>query len=156
MKICPRCQKTYADDNLNFCLEDGSVLSAAPAAQMMPDTIIMNEPRTTQPQPPASTSTSAPPPNWQQQPQPQQYSMQPPKKSSKTWLWVLGIMGVLVLLCGGGFVGLIFWAASQADKTANSILKLDKFASPTPSTKRSPSNASTPTDTPATTSDLKP
>ena len=32
MKICPRCQKTYADDNLNFCLEDGSVhLSAGDA-----------------------------------------------------------------------------------------------------------------------------
>ena len=27
MKICPRCQTTYADDNLNFCLEDGSTLT---------------------------------------------------------------------------------------------------------------------------------
>ncbi|MEQ1923696.1 MAG: hypothetical protein ABL952_14410, partial [Pyrinomonadaceae bacterium] len=31
MKICPRCQKTYSDDNLNFCLEDGSVLTQAAA-----------------------------------------------------------------------------------------------------------------------------
>ena len=29
MKICPRCQKTYTDDNLNFCLDDGVVLQQA-------------------------------------------------------------------------------------------------------------------------------
>ena len=32
MKVCPRCQKTYTDENLNFCLEDGSVLTQASAA----------------------------------------------------------------------------------------------------------------------------
>ncbi len=141
MKICPRCQKTYADDNLNFCLEDGSVLTAAPAQQIMPETVVMNEPRITQPQPPPSTSTAGPPPNWQQPPQ--QYSMQPPKKSSKTWLWVVGILGVLVLLCGGGFVGFLFWAASQADKTANSVFNIDKYSSPTPNTNKTPMTTST-------------
>ncbi len=28
MKICPRCSKTYTDENLNICLGDGSVLDA--------------------------------------------------------------------------------------------------------------------------------
>lgn len=28
MKKCPACYRTYADDTLSFCLEDGSVLSA--------------------------------------------------------------------------------------------------------------------------------
>ena len=148
MKICPRCQKNYADDNLNFCLEDGSVLSVAPSGQMMQDTIVMTEPRITQPQPPPSTSTAAPPPGWQQ---PQQYPIQPPKKSSKTWLWVVGILGVLVLLCGGGFIGLIFWAASKADNTANSVFNIDKFNSPTPSNKKNTSNTSTLANTSTTT-----
>src|SRR5437870_13519608 len=29
MKTCPTCNRPYADDTLNFCLMDGSVLSAA-------------------------------------------------------------------------------------------------------------------------------
>jgi hypothetical protein len=29
MKSCPACQRTYADEMLTFCLEDGSVLSAS-------------------------------------------------------------------------------------------------------------------------------
>lgn len=140
MKICPRCQKTYADDNLNFCLEDGSVLTVASDGQILPETLVMNEPRITQPQPAPSTSTSGPPPNWQQQPQ--QYSMQPPKKSSKAWLWVVGILGMLILLCGGGFVGFLLWAVSQ-DKSANSVFNIDKYNSPTPSTNKTPVSNST-------------
>lgn len=108
MKICPRCQKTYADDNLNFCLEDGSVLNQYGSAEA-PETVMMNEPRITQPQPQAE-------PGWSVAPQQQQpYSVQPPKKSSKAWVWVLLILGAVVLLCGGGIVGVIFWAANRVD-----------------------------------------
>ncbi|MBK8467076.1 MAG: hypothetical protein IPL32_14745 [Chloracidobacterium sp.] len=152
MKICPRCQKTYADDNLNFCLEDGSVLTAAASGQILPETLVMNEPRITQPQPSPGTSTSGSPPNWQQQPQ--QYAMQPPKKSSKAWLWVLGILGILILLCGGGFVGFVFWAASQADKTANSVFSNSKFGSPTPYSNKTPTSTSTTGRDDVTTVDL--
>ena len=28
------------------------------------------------------------------------------KKGSKTWLWVVGILGAVTLLCGGGLTGL--------------------------------------------------
>lgn len=149
MKICPRCQKTYADDNLNFCLEDGSMLAAAPSAQILPNTLVMNEPRVTQPQPPPSTSTA--PPNWQQ---PQQYSMQPPKRSSKTWLWVVGILGVLILFCGGGFVGFFVWVASQKDAMNDAVHNSERMGSPTPASKKSTSNTSPTTsgETPTTTS----
>lgn len=138
MKICPRCQKTYSDDNLNFCLEDGSVLTVASAGQILPETLVMNEPRITQPQPASGTTTSSPPPNWQ----PQQYSMQPPKKSSKAWLWVVGVLGVLILLCGGGFVAAVFWAASQTEKKADSIFNIDKYATPTPGISKFPTTTS--------------
>jgi hypothetical protein len=40
-------------------------------------------------------------------------------------------------VCGGGLVGAIFWAASQADKAANSI-DMNKGTSPTPGPNRSP------------------
>ena len=100
MKICPRCQKTYSDDNLNFCLEDGSVLTQA-AAQPPPPTVFINQPTPTQPQQGMPSQPGAQP-QWNTAPQ--QYA-QAPKKSSTTWIWVLLILGVLVLLCGGGFVG---------------------------------------------------
>lgn len=133
MKICPRCQKTYTDDNLNFCLEDGTVLVASSAAPP-PETLFMGAPRPTEQQQPAMPSQPGSQPAWNT---PQNYSMQPPKKSSKTWVWVLLILGVVVLLCGGGLVGVFFWAASQADKTVNSI-DMNKGTSPTPGTSKSP------------------
>ena len=101
MKICPTCRKTYMDDGLSFCLEDGSMLNFA--SSDAPETLVMPSPRPTDPSPfTAPTQVSAP--GWGDQPA---YSMQPPKKSSKAWLWVVGILGLVVLLCGGGFAALV-------------------------------------------------
>ncbi|MBX3292861.1 MAG: hypothetical protein KF881_08220 [Acidobacteria bacterium] len=111
MKICPTCRKTYADTNLNFCLEDGSVLTVAPG-QTAPDTVFVNQPRPTQPQPQMQQPGH---PQWNVQ---QQHSMQP-KKSSRAWVWVLLILGGMGLICGGGLVGFIFIAANQEPKAAN-------------------------------------
>jgi len=157
MKICPQCRKTYADDNLNFCLEDGSVLSVAPAQPLMPETIIMNEPPVTQPQAPPSQPGSQP--GWQQPQQrplqQQQYSMQPPKKSSKTWMWVVGILALVFLLCGGGLVAALFYIGSQADKIASlANTTIERSMSPTPSTNRSSTTTSTSARTDLTTVDL--
>src|SRR5687768_14938050 len=111
MKICPTCRRNYEDDGLNFCLEDGSVLTlvqsdAAP-------TVVMNHPRTTSPSPHPGMPTSAGGQN------PAQYSMQPQKKSSKAWLWVVGIFAILILLCGGGFAGFFFYVASIANSNVS-------------------------------------
>ena len=113
MKICPRCQKTYADDNLNFCLEDGTVLN--PMQGSTAETVQLNQPRVTAPQSQMSGQPGSQP-GWNQ---PQQYSMQAPRKSSKTWVWVLLILGAVVLLCGGGFIGLLAYIGSQAENAAN-------------------------------------
>jgi hypothetical protein len=118
MKICPRCQKTYPDDNLNFCLEDGSVLTQV-TGQAMPETVLLNEPRITA-QPQQQQSQPSAQGGWNVPPQ-QQYSMQPAKKSSKTWLWVLLILGGIILICGGGFVGMLAYIGSQADNIASNV-----------------------------------
>lgn len=130
MKICPTCRKTYNDDGLNFCLDDGSVLTLA-TSDITPETVMMNQPRFTDP------SAN---PGGQQGIQysfgnQANYSMQPPKKSSKTWIWIVGILAVLVLVCGGGFVGLAVFI-SQLDTNTNGA---------TPSPTRS---TSSPTPTP--------
>ncbi|MEO6051016.1 MAG: hypothetical protein ABIP78_06760 [Pyrinomonadaceae bacterium] len=129
MKICPRCQKTYVDDNLNFCLEDGSVLTQAASAE--PQTVFVNEPHPKQPQPQIQHTTGGQTGGQAGWNTPQQYSMQPPKKSSKTWVWVLLILGVVVLVCGGGFAGLVF-IGMQADKAANASNGITRTTIPTP------------------------
>jgi hypothetical protein len=117
MKICSRCQKTYSDETLNFCLDDGAVLTQLPAGgDAIPATVLMSHPRPTNPNQPFGDSSTAPN-NWNN---PNQFSMPPPPpKKSKSWLWALGIIGGLMILCGGGFVGFIFWAASFENTNKN-------------------------------------
>jgi hypothetical protein len=128
MRICPKCQKTYNDDNLNFCLDDGSVLNQATSSiseDKLPETVMMSPPRQTSPNqpfnnPPSNQSASNPPPSWghQQQQQPawggspgSQIPQNQPK--SKSWMWVLGILGAIVVLCGGGLVGIVALLANM-------------------------------------------
>lgn len=74
MKRCPACQRTYTDDSLSYCLEDGSTLfSAATGSNDMAATLIIPEPRMTAPvnqethrsTPMPSQPFSAPTPAWQ-------------------------------------------------------------------------------------------
>ena len=112
MKICPKCQKTYTDENLNFCLDDGSVLNQS-GAGMMPDTVLLNQPRATMAPPMQMPTTQQQQQGWNTAPQ-QQYAT-PPKKSSKTWLWVLLALGAVILLCGGGGIAGLIYLGSLAD-----------------------------------------
>jgi hypothetical protein len=41
--------------------------------------------------------------------------MQPKKKSSKAWVWVLGILGLVLILFGGGVAGFFVYVASIAN-----------------------------------------
>ncbi len=69
MKICPICEKTYKDDNLNFCLEDGSTLKELNSDEP-PPTILMDSVRRTNPNfPPPATDYEAPAFNDYDQPQ---------------------------------------------------------------------------------------
>lgn len=50
MKRCPACQRSYTDDSLSYCLEDGStLLSATAGSNDMAATLIIPEPRQTAP-----------------------------------------------------------------------------------------------------------
>ncbi|MFL6375029.1 MAG: hypothetical protein ACJ73D_10205 [Pyrinomonadaceae bacterium] len=128
MKVCPRCQKTYTDDNLNFCLEDGSVLNAVNTAPP-PPTNPMAEPRPTQQPQSFSQPQQQQQPGWNVQPHGQQYSMQPAKKSSKAWIWVLLILGAIILVCGGGIIGAFVYVGNKASEVANAVANAN-FNSP--------------------------
>lgn len=130
MKICPHCRKTYPDDDLNFCLDDGSVLAAAAPANV-PETVYNRPPQPTVP----SSGIQG---GWGQSPT---HAPAPKKRSSRSWLWVVGILGAAVLFCGGGFAGLVAWIAYQSEATANS--NSYSFDGPAPSS--SPGEPSTTT-----------
>lgn len=47
MKVCPVCNKSYQDESLNFCLNDGTTLTTL--GNEPPPTIVMENPRKTNP-----------------------------------------------------------------------------------------------------------
>jgi hypothetical protein len=100
MKNCPKCQKQYADETLNFCLNCGTGLVFY--GQIAP-TIVMPESRQTANSP------------FQNQPRTLQNSSPIPKKKSNAWIWLIGIFTVLFLIGGLAVVGLIFIAANLPD-----------------------------------------
>ncbi|MDQ3818894.1 MAG: hypothetical protein M3362_14640 [Acidobacteriota bacterium] len=113
MKRCPACQRTYEDDSLAFCLDDGSALvSEGSDASDQPATLIMADPRLTNPvrpetapAPPVHQSAppqgyTAPPPGWSPIRPPQMYGMVSARQGrglAVTSL-VLAIAGFLLLV----------------------------------------------------------
>jgi hypothetical protein len=125
MKICPQCNQTYADDSLNFCLSDGSVLTQASGSGSLsepPPTVMMSQPFPTNPNPQFGT-------------QPGNFGVvtpnaaQTPRPKSRTWIWVLGIFGGLILLCGGGFAALLFVVPDETPRAFNSNSKSNSGSS---------------------------
>jgi hypothetical protein len=116
MKRCPTCQRTYDDDALSFCLEDGSRLvpDESQISSTAPTLIATFQPdNQTAPQQLRETL----PGNWNpsnqawsnqgyQQPQPA-----PQKRSALPWI----VGGIAVLLIGGGI--LIFALSSRHSST---------------------------------------
>lgn len=113
MKRCPQCNRTYTDDALSFCLDDGSPLVGAAPMSDPSATVQYPSSRDTTPQPTIAFSSSqqaAPPPPPPQAPA---WTPMPPSAPQKrsAWPWILGIGAVLVFM-GIGVVVLIFALAS--------------------------------------------
>jgi hypothetical protein len=106
MKICPSCRQTYTDDDLNFCLTDGSFLTSAPDNE--PKTAYMNPTRVTNQTNWGQQQSYQPPAVWgnQQNIQQQQtgYPMrfQTQNQTLPTISLVLGILGIVTVCCYGG------------------------------------------------------
>lgn len=93
MKQCPRCQRTYEDNQLNFCLDDGELLTLKPQAQTRyaddaPPTLLLDQSRVTNPAEWPHSPPSAPPAPWQGQgqnmPQPQFAPLMMNRSADKT------------------------------------------------------------------------
>jgi len=108
MKVCPKCNRSYTDENLNFCLNDGEYL--ANYGDDAPPTMVMDALRITnqtnwQQQPPLGEPLA----QWQSQPQNirnQPFGapafVQSADQTLPTIALVLGILSVLLICCWGG------------------------------------------------------
>lgn len=106
MKSCPTCNRTYGDDTLRFCLEDGTPLADARQSQVTvaaepPPTLVY----------PAAPATSVSP------------SLGPtplPRQKRRVWPWLVGALVVLSVL-GVGLGVAIIWSAGLGsnDNSAN-------------------------------------
>lgn len=116
MKLCPTCRQTYADDSLNFCLTDGTVLNQVSDADNSQQTVFMGQPRPTD-------NNFGNQENKQHLVLPPNYTnvglSNSPQKKSKAWLWVVGVVGGVILLGIVGFLGLIGIALSLANSNGN-------------------------------------
>ena len=105
MKICPSCRQTYTDDDLNFCLTDGSFLTAVTDRE--PKTVYMDQPRVTN-QTNWEQQGYQPPSVWGNQQTIQHQQMNSPirinsqNQTLATISLVLGILGVVTICCYGG------------------------------------------------------
>jgi Domain of unknown function (DUF4440) len=93
MKRCPTCQRTYDDDTLSFCLEDGTPLAREASARPDSEATLV----TPSPRPPGEfavgpTVVAVPPQVPPLYPVPGG-----PPTQRKVWPWVLAIGGVLFL-----------------------------------------------------------
>ncbi|HKC62792.1 MAG TPA: hypothetical protein VKB86_04110 [Pyrinomonadaceae bacterium] len=89
MKRCPACQRTYPDDSMTFCLDDGTpLLNVEPGTFDAPPTLRIPEPRVTE-QPAQPYATPPMPPYTQ-----------PSGAGFKLTNKVLGISGASLLILG--------------------------------------------------------
>lgn len=112
MKQCPRCHQTYSDDQLNFCLDDGELLTSfvsepSPTrfADDPPPTLILDQARVTNPASWSAGSSAQPPAQWQN-PSPQGFGQfggyavpLPPNQTLAIVSLCLGIASVTVGWC---------------------------------------------------------
>ena len=123
MKRCPTCNRTYTDLSLNFCLEDGTPLTAdAPADPIQTRPSGIRQPRDTAEPPPTEIYRPAPV-HSTPRPAPAASAASaaaamdatadrsaPRKKSNAVW-WILGGLAALVVI-GAGLVVMLIALAS--------------------------------------------
>ena len=130
MKRCPICNRTYPDDNLNFCLDDGELLAhysgEEPTRSLRddaPPTVVLDPVRQTNPiswapgSPPMQQG-SAPTQQWQS-PNPQNYAFAPhpmmmraaPSQALPIVAMSLGIASITVGWCC--YIGVLLGPAAM-------------------------------------------
>ncbi len=128
MKRCPKCKRTYADDAFTFCLEDGALLSAPydpekkeePISTIQsggppPTAVLPATERSGRELPP--TVKSAPSPTNAEEAQPQiRVYPESPRRTSPLKYVVIGLVALVIVGTGLGFLGLYVGGKSNCPR----------------------------------------
>jgi hypothetical protein len=143
MKRCPTCNRTFTDQNLSFCIEDGTPLVKADASAYDPDaTVVASSPSrgSEGTVPPEGASSDWEAPAYQPPPR---FPPPPASQKKKLWPWVLGALSLLVLF----FVGLGIAAAVFVPQMMKEARNRNTNRSSFPSNTASNTNQNTNTNT---------
>lgn len=123
MKQCPNCQTTYADDSLQFCLQDGTPLAQIPtqnpANYFNTESETVVSPKKVEPirfEPPSSYQPTNEP-NWESS-QPVIIEQREKKKSNTATIVVLSVLGTILLLGLGGLGAVLYFSNKKTQVTA--------------------------------------
>jgi len=123
MKQCPNCQTTYADDSLQFCLQDGTPLAQIPnqnsADYFSTESETIVSPKRVEPirfEPPSSYQPTNQP-NWEPS-QPVIVEQREKKKSKTATIVVLSVLGTILLLGLGGLGALLYFGNKRTQVAA--------------------------------------
>jgi hypothetical protein len=123
MKQCPNCQTTYADDSLQFCLQDGTPLASLPSQEATvafdteSETLVV--PKRVEPirfEPPSSYQTNNA--NWEPS-QPVIVQQREAKKSNTAAVVLLSVLGTILLLGIGGVGAWLYFRNSKPQVAVN-------------------------------------
>jgi len=96
MKRCPTCKRSFEDDTLSFCLEDGTPLVTEAGVRGDSQETLVS------PRPPETSAAAAPTQPYGQRPGlgTSPYTAPPPtyrpeSGGRKTWPWVVGVLAIL-------------------------------------------------------------
>jgi hypothetical protein len=133
LKQCSTCSRTYADDTLVYCLDDGSMLVAGYDPQA---TLRVPAPRVTD-MPGTQAAPASPAPFYQT-----------PKRSNRWPIYVLVTLALVVVL-GGVVTLLIFGYSRMSASSPNTNQDTEKQTALPPSQSRTPSPSQSPSSPPA-------
>ena len=100
MKRCPTCNKTFTDQSLSFCIDDGTPLVEAQTDEFTED----------------RSGSSAPPY------QPPSYVAGNSEPQRKAWPWVVGIVGLLLIALVGFTVAAVLLVPKMMKKANESAV----------------------------------
>jgi Domain of unknown function (DUF4440) len=139
MKRCPTCQKTYTDQNLSYCIDDGTPL--IPVAADEETTVVSRKESRSSPTDQADWNGAAYRP-------PGAY-IPPQTRKRRVWPWVLGILALLVVAVVGLAIAAAVFAPSfmrrSANRNQNSIERPNRNSNvdPPPAANSNTANANT-------------
>src|SRR2546430_1534778 len=126
MKRCPNCNRSFEDDTLSFCLEDGTPLVRDSASRADSQETIVSPPPFV---PPADSGVGRPPTqNFGQLPgkatvsasqfyPPPAQAYTPPPKQRRAWPWIVAILAIIFVI--GGIVIAAFVVPRMLSVTPN-------------------------------------